>query len=366
MSDRDTPEEAAANRTVDALADAADAEAIGGEARPIPSFAAVMARAHRIDPERVPSTHVDQAQRSGAPTPPVDPDAFVNTLILAARADAEASIEARRHRAAPRLVDPGAHRRVTTAVVATVGGLLTAAAAVSLALSLRGDAIDRAAQDRDSSSLAAAQAAVEDTGGQANVPPAAEPAPARRRTPAGTRRPEHAPLEQLDPTSPLAPPPLEVPPQPGSFDASGSTDADPEPDVVSPETDRPARKPPRHARSIAKLDAKARDALAAGNLSEADAALARLIQHGGKSRLAEAAFGDRFAIAHRLHGAAAQRKLWRSYLQRFPRGRFADDARAGLCRRAPKNADECWQRYLDDFSTGAYRAQAKRALADEP
>ena len=343
------------NRTVDTLADAADAEALAGDARPIPSFAAVMARAHRIDPARVPSTHVAEAQLAGTPLPAIDPDAFVDALIHAARASAEASIEERRHRAPPRLVDPVAHRRVTLAVVATAGGLLTAAAGVALALSMRGEAIDRAARDGDSNSLAEARAAMEETEGRANAPLSAERAPKRRRRP---RPPESAPLEANDATGPLVPS-LQLRLQPGSFAGSA-----PVPDEARPDAKTRARDSSRRGRSIAKLDAQARSALADGNLSEADVALARVIQRGGKSRLAEAAFGDRFAIAHRIHGVAAQRKLWRDYLKRFPRGRFADDARAGLCRRAPESAAECWRQYLDDFGTGAYRDQAKRALSE--
>lgn len=348
------------NRTVDALADAADAEALAGEARPMPSFAAVMARAHRIDPTRVPSTHVAEAQLSGTSVLPIDPDAFVDTLIHAARESAQASIEERRHRAPPRLIDPAAHRRVTLAVVATAGGLLTVAAGVALALSMRGEAIDRAGKDGEGNSLAAARAAMEETGGRANAPVAAERAPKRRQRP---RPPESAPLEKNDATGPVVPS-LQLPLQPGAFAVGAPVPGEAVPGEAIPEAEPRARDSSRRARSIAKLDAQARSALADGDLSEADVALAHVIQRGGKSRLVEAAFGDRFAIAHRIHGVAAQRKLWRMYLRRFPRGRFADDARAGLCRRAPQDAKECWRRYLDDFGTGAYRAQAKRALSE--
>ncbi len=49
----------------------------------------------------------------------------------------------------------------------------------------------------------------------------------------------------------------------------------------------------------------------------------------------------------------------------FPRGRYADDARAGLCRRAASDErDACWQQYLTDFPAGVHRPQAERALGD--
>ena len=107
-------------------------------------------------------------------------------------------------------------------------------------------------------------------------------------------------------------------------------------------------------------------ALGRGELQRADDLLAKLVAIGGRHRLVELAYGDRFTIAHRRGIIGEQTKLWRAYLQRFPRGRFADDARAGLCRHAPQDARaSCWQRYLDEFPSGAYQAAARRAIGGQ-
>ena len=77
--------------------------------------------------------------------------------------------------------------------------------------------------------------------------------------------------------------------------------------------------------------------------------------------MVELAFGDRFTIAHRNGDASKQVVLWQAYLRRFPKGRLADDARAGLCRHAAQSRrDRCWSEYLRDFPGGAYAEQARR------
>ena len=70
-------------------------------------------------------------------------------------------------------------------------------------------------------------------------------------------------------------------------------------------------------------------------------------QHG-LGLVVEHAFADRFGLARARHDASSQRRLWQAYLERFPRGSFADDARAGLCRSEPEPArGACWARYLE-------------------
>lgn len=332
------------DREVDLLADAADGEAIDAEDRRVPpSFAAVLARAHRIDPSAVDGDALDRVADPPARAPAADPDRLLETLVAAARAEAESSVGQRRARPAPALRRPT--RRGAAVIVGTLAAASAVAAAVSLAISLQGDALDRDA-DRDSGSLAAARAEQDDAGGIAvNGAPAPSPRPRAARARSTPEPAVEVAVEVV--------PEVEVGPE-----------YEVEPEVEPRRHAEPNRAGDSRSR-LERLDDRAREALAAGDMKDADDLLAKLILHGGQHRLVEAAFGDRFAIAHRLHSAAEQRKLWRSYLERFPEGRFADDARAGLCRRAPQNAAACWSAYLDDFPRGTYRAQAERVLAED-
>ncbi|MBL8944768.1 MAG: hypothetical protein JNK45_16525, partial [Myxococcales bacterium] len=117
-------------------------------------------------------------------------------------------------------------------------------------------------------------------------------------------------------------------------------------------------------RPTADLDAIEREALTAwraGDLAEAERLLLRIAKSGRSAR-AELAYGDLFSIARQRRGSAGQVALWRAYLERFPRGRFADDARGGVCRRAEDAAvaRTCWADYLRRHPNGAHVAEAKR------
>ena len=335
------------DREVDLLADAADGEAIdAGQRRVPPSFAAVLARAHRIDPGSVDETALERAADPPVRASTPDPEQLLQTLVLAARAEAEASATQREARTAPALRRP---RRRTALVLGAVAATSAAAAAVALALSLRADALDLDA-GRDSASLASARAERDDAGGIA-VDGEREPTATRPRRARPDRRPASPSMAAPEPQ-----PEPELEPEPAQLEVEPQLEARPQ---AKP-------RPARSARTrLQELDDRARAALATGDLQRADDLLDKLIQRGGRHRLVEAAFGDRFAIAHRLHSASAQRGLWRAYLERFPDGRFADDARAGLCRRATMDTGSCWSAYLDDFPRGAYRAQAERALGDD-
>ncbi|MGB1015763.1 MAG: tetratricopeptide repeat protein [Nannocystaceae bacterium] len=140
------------------------------------------------------------------------------------------------------------------------------------------------------------------------------------------------------------------------------------PDVVpdvpksTPNGEEPRRKTLRDA--LRELDDRAENALAHGDLAAADELFRELIRRGGRSRRVERAYGDRFMIARRLRNPAARVELWREYLREFPRGRFAEDALAGLCQeeqRRQTNAS-CWRTLLERFPQGVYANQAQRAL----
>ncbi len=124
--------------------------------------------------------------------------------------------------------------------------------------------------------------------------------------------------------------------------------------------------PKRHAPTLDELDADANARWAAGDLAGAEAALRKIIARSGRSARAELAYGDLFAIARQRGGSAAQAKMWREYLQRFPRGRYADDARGGLCRLAPEaERATCWRDYLTAHARGAHAREARRWLQGE-
>lgn len=104
-----------------------------------------------------------------------------------------------------------------------------------------------------------------------------------------------------------------------------------------------------------------------GELAAAERKFREVVRVAGDGRRAELAYGDLFVLARQMRGADGPTSAWREYLERFPRGRFAEDARVGLCQRA--TGDErtaCWQAYLTHHPDGAHREQATAAVGDAP
>jgi tetratricopeptide (TPR) repeat protein len=115
---------------------------------------------------------------------------------------------------------------------------------------------------------------------------------------------------------------------------------------------------------LAELDAQAYALLRAGQHEQAVRKFRLIVKIGGSSEYAELAYGELFALARR-EGDDELDELWQAYLKRFPRGRYADAARAGLCRRISEPNDRaCWTEYLLEHPHGAARSEALRATQD--
>ncbi len=148
------------------------------------------------------------------------------------------------------------------------------------------------------------------------------------------------------------------PPDPdpdASVDESSGTSVDP------PTKRRKRAKGPSRAKRLEQLEADANAAWKAGKLDEAARVFEQITSLDRRGSWAESAYGDLFTLARQQRRSAVP--LWTAYLERFPNGRFADDARAGLCRRAPKGeALACWSEYLEAMPQGSFRKQAQRAI----
>lgn len=358
-----------ADRAIDELLDAANEEA---ESDPIvrPPFAAVLGRARRLDPTLALPAR-DESGAHGGPTDDATLRAQLEPFVAAARAEAEHDVTVQRSRGYPGLP----RRSVGIARwVVVVGGTLAAAAMVlglfgliEVRNALRADAhlegsqaVDQVYVDRPIREAA--------TGGE-EPPASSRPRYSRASAPQPKPlAPDHVLPEEPVPLEDIAPEPTEViPEQPVPLEA---------PAVKAPALDagtkRPAasrssvRRSTRRQESLRRLDDLAATRLAAGDTAGAQKAYRALIRKAGRSGLAQLAYGDLFTLAHAQRDRAEQQRLWREYLDKFPRGRFADDARAGLCRGlAGERRATCWERYLDDFPTGAYHRQAERALSRE-
>jgi hypothetical protein len=308
-----------------------------GEAvRAIPSprrdFADVVARAHELAPDRILESAIDEAERHadvielGRGTGPEEE--ALDELVADVRVGVLARIGEHRMRPVPPLripsAAPAAPRGRVAAVFWIAGGL--AAAALIAVIGLRAERVMRTPEPQPASQAVHEEETSESLHDAVLHPP--EP-------PRPTSEPVVPEIEQ---------------PVPSVDSAPGV-----EPDAAA------APSQPRRDR----LRAMAEDAQArwrAGDLTGARAIYARIVQAGGRSREAELAYSDLFSLSHQLGRAAERRRWWSGYVRRFPNGRFADDARAGLCRTAPlAERPACWTAYLDR-NGGEYRSEAKRAI----
>lgn len=336
---------------VDAVASSAEADAATHEP---PSFAAIVARAHRLDPSTIPAGKVEHA-RSIAVTPrrrvhDTGDAALLDPWIAQLRTLAEEDIATRARAGVPPFAQPRTH--AVTRMTVVLGAL---AAAAVMILGLDWAESWRARREhvaRDSSQSVSAVrdlAQLHETQLDEAVP--AEPAtwvmpkPQPAALPAAsTTAPSLAPTPLLPPTVSV---PVRIPTAP----------------ATRPVAREAAARVPEDA-PLRELDKQAQAARSAGDLDRADALYGELVERGQRHPLVELAYGERFTLARRS-GPSVQRKLWNAYLSTYPEGRFADDATAGLCRTAPvDDKAPCWERYLERFPSGTYSVHAQRWLAD--
>jgi hypothetical protein len=133
---------------------------------------------------------------------------------------------------------------------------------------------------------------------------------------------------------------------------------DPVPEVPS----KRKRTEQRDSDALAELDMQAQALWRAGDLDGAEQLFREIVRRGGRGRWAQLAYGELFSLAQR-HPGEQREELWQSYLHTFPNGRYAEDARAGLCRRAATSErDACWTDYISQHPEGTHVAEARRAL----
>jgi len=307
-----------------------------------PDLAAVVAMAHELDPQRVPAEAVHEVSQ-WAPVVSIqqghrrrrtrdDPELL--EIIEGVRSHVEEDVAQRLGTPPPVVAtepEPQPSRRVWLWTLAAAAVLLLVGASVLQAGRWR------LVQDEPSHSEASLQ-------GQRRASEQAQPVQAV------------TPKEQAVAPVELTPEPVEV-----------ESVQEPEAAIDAPASiERPTKRTrtKRPVLSLEELDAAAHAAWRAGDLPEAERLFRLLAKRAGTARLGDLAYGDLFTLARQTKSPRKEASLWREYLRRFPKGRFADDARAGLCRRAAGDAQQqCWQRYLDDMPKGAHRAQARRAVA---
>ena len=366
-----------------------------GLAAAAPDFPASVARAREIDPEAVPARALDDAaalapvvqlRPSSRPSPRAREGASDRIVLAPFAAELRRQLEedlARRiHRAAiaggaaaPMAVTPPvAPPRRRPALVAS----LALAAAVLLAFGLRGALVARQGTDTPDAALAGlrdadgSEALAREPGLQHTVQPVPTDSP-DEPVPADSSPGASDSLSTPADSSPAPTDSLEGPVPADSSPVSSNRTTGPRSESPSPR--RPGKPRPTPAPAapaapdaedpLAALDREAQARWQAGDLRGAADRFREVIARAPGSRAAETAYGDLFALERRLGGDAVG--LWRAYLREFPTGRYADDARAGICRREPaEQRPACWDAYLADHPAGAHRREAEQSGGATP
>jgi hypothetical protein len=319
----------------------------------VPDFASMIAAAHEHDRERVPIAWVHEADelapvldlRAREGEDAMIADEALDALVGEARMEVERDVADRRLAAIPSFSPPpGRARERSSRPRSWIPLLLVAAAIAGLAFALPrlfDRFVDVSRSEAHDNNQAEFQSRPRDSDEATEQPPRMQQVDRSGETGEAITMPEPGETPRHH-----APPP-------------SKTDVDP------PKADTSKRS---LADRIAALDEEAQRRWAAGELEAAEEAFRAIVELAGRGRHADLAYGDLFTLTHQRKDEAAELSLWREYLRRFPSGRFADDARAGVCRRGPAHEREsCWQAYLDDFPSGVHRRSAERALdASDP
>ncbi|MGH1342194.1 MAG: tetratricopeptide repeat protein [Nannocystales bacterium] len=316
----------------------------------VPDFLAVVSRAHAIAPETIPQSAVDEV---GQYAPIISlkhagrlktgqHDPALDTFVGDVRGHVDHELVRARVRrgSASGETDQGSHRRGGFGIAIAAGLVLALGVGAGLATAFDlGGGLWSAEGDAPNEAMLSPRPAVEQesqlAGGLANG--------------AASNVEPVTPAPRPDPTS--ATPPPQPQPQPQLSPAP----------VQHARPKRRARTPSRRER-LAALERDANAAWQARKLDKAEATFRKIIAIDGRGSWGESAYGELFTL-QRQRGRSSV-ALWKAYLKRFPDGRFADDARAGLCRRAGDDTKAaCWSAYLEAMPRGSFRAQAHRELA---
>ena len=353
MSPRDLSHEPDAHDGLEALLrDARDelAAEIGRELHDIaPDFAAVVEAAHARDPHTITRATLDEALAL-APVVVLGGDssqrlsarghAELGALLADARGEVDAEVAALRSKGWPPVPVPktsqSARRNWAAWISAAAAALLIAVASPMLAT--------RFEAARHTSQAPWWERATSTTQEAVWREAPALPAPAALR--------------------PRAEPPAEIEPEP---EEQAVTTLETAPEQPVPKVRKSAPPPAGETMAVRlrRLGGEAEQAWQSGDPAGAERKHREIITLAPGSRAADLSYGDLFTLARQRSGPEQEIALWHEYLAAFPHGRYADDARAGLCRRAePDLRAPCWQQYLTDFPAGVHRTQAERAQAD--
>lgn len=352
-----------ASFTRDAIAEL-DARAIGVR----PDFAAMMACARALTAEvaaRTPAPVIPLVAGDADDAPAAPHGVAQRDPLMPFTAALRAALDAKvQERALAGVPPPRASARRGRRGVLVV----LAAAAATLLLTVGGARVLRI--DRHDRGLAAS-AAVDRRADSTSLP-----APAMTTGTHPSRPRPSVPEVSADAGAPAPDDPTARSPVPGDSLPVGPP-TPPAQALTAPEPEPAARRPraaPTHRRrsapagpSAPMLEEEAQQLWERGELAAAEQKFREVVRVAHDSRRAELAYGDLFVLARQIRGADGQTGVWREYLERFPRGRFADDARGGLCQRATGDeSTACWRAYLSHHPDGAHRGQATAALEGAP